>query len=190
MTIPVDYGHIVITFGGASLPTGAAITFGVDASTTQDPNVVSNAIIAEWAASGIMSNVGGTVSTETIKVKLGPDATGPFQEEAMVTSGGAAGSVTQPNTAILVHKRSNFGGPKNRGRWFIPGVVDEDVETDGTLDAARRTSMQTAVDAFLNGVQVAGYNPVILHSGLETPTTIVTMAVDGTVATQRRRLRR
>lgn len=107
--------------------------------------------------------------------------------------GAITSGVFPPNTAVLVKKTTASGGRRNRGRMFIPAVISEaGVNNSGQIDPAFLAARQTIADDFLDdtiGVTGVG-NMVILHSEApSTPTTVTSLIVDQTVATQRRRLR-
>ena len=96
-----------------------------------------------------------------------------------------------PNTAALVKLGSGLVGRQHRGRMYLPGVLlDADVEAGGTIDPSAHGSI-TGVMAYLFDLLLAeSIVPVILHSGVGTPTLVTNPSVETTAATQRRRLRR
>lgn len=110
--------------------------------------------------------------------------------------GGAGGSVLPQNCALLVRKVTGLGGRKNRGRMYIPSIVQEaDVSGVGRIDAADVDIFQGVANTFLLSLAGDGstpdLTPFILHrDGVSLPTEVVDLQVDPVIATQRRRLRR
>lgn len=101
-----------------------------------------------------------------------------------------AGATSPPQVALLVQKSTGIAGRKNRGRMYVPGLVDTGVEDDGRLTSVYQGQWQTGITAFGNSLSTAGYLPVILHtSAADTPTPVQQFIVASKVATQRRRLR-
>lgn len=101
---------------------------------------------------------------------------------------------TTQNVALLVQKRSDFGGRRNRGRMFMPGVPESAVNEIGELTSTYRNAVQGLLDDWLENLQAGGAlntsNMVILHSSApSTPTVVTSLTCDSRVATQRRRLR-
>lgn len=110
------------------------------------------------------------------------------------------------NCAYLVHKRSVFGGRRNRGRWYMPGVPEPAVGANGALLITAINGLNGALADFLVDSVTAPGNISsfsIFHSytwtgdedpgpppGFPAPTAIVTLQCDPAIATQRRRLRR
>jgi len=190
MTIPVGYAQVMVTFGGIAVPHGAAIVFGVANPTPYSASDVGGLIDDAFLASDIMALFSSSVTTEEVRTKLGPDATGPFNLRAMGYAGEDTADAVPPNTSALVGKVTGLGGRQGRGRMFWPGVSEEDVTTSGVLSSAKVLALQTACDTFLDSLETNLVPMVILHGNSLTPTPVTKLSVSGVVATQRRRLRR
>lgn len=98
------------------------------------------------------------------------------------------------NVALLLKKRSDVGGRRNRGRMFMPGVPESAVNEIGELTSTYRNAVNGLASDFLDYCQSGGSsnsaNMVILHSSApSTPTVVTSLVCDTRVATQRRRLR-
>jgi len=102
------------------------------------------------------------------------------------TDGGLSESAAPINTAFLINKNPVSG---RRGRMFIPGVPEGGVGAGGDLTTATQSAMTTAVQGFLDDCAADGLELRILRSDASTAV-IDTMTCDGTVGTQRRRMRR
>jgi hypothetical protein len=112
--------------------------------------------------------------------------------EDLVSIGGAlTGQMNSPNVCALLQLTSGLVGRKNRGRIFLPGILaDEDVLTDGSIDPTARAAIQDNMDDLGAALAAVDVHPVILHSGVGTPTSVSGLTVASYTATQRRRLRR
>ncbi len=105
-------------------------------------------------------------------------------------AGSKALELSPPNVSLLVAKRTNVAGRKNRGRFFPPGqTYDLTFSGAGQMTLADQLSYQAAYDALFAALNTIGTGPVILHQDLTPPTPITSFVVDRTAATQRRRLR-
>jgi hypothetical protein len=192
MTIPVGYAQCNLMFTGTSVPHGAEVTFGLDISGGGGtPTLDAQAVESALSTAGLMANLANNVSITTIRVKWGPDNTGPSWDEAAALNG-SGGSSVGPNTAFLVHKATAFGGHAGRGRMYLPGVPEASVDSPGTLAAGVASAINSDLTTFFNALTTAGIPMVLLHgdsSPLVTPTPVTGIQVATTVATQRRRLR-
>jgi hypothetical protein len=115
------------------------------------------------------------------------------------TRGGAS---LPPNCAVLMQKRTGVGGRRNRGRCYLPHCVGEtDVNEGGVIAAAVLATLQNRADVWLDRLNNGGVpgtpTPAFLLHGVDPvtgdpfiPTPVTSHPVSGTIATQRRRLRR
>jgi hypothetical protein len=191
--IPSGYAQINWQFTGTSCPLGADVTLGVDVSsyagTAQD---AANDARDIWVAEMLPQQV-STVTLSNTHVKFGPNATGPAADAGSSNVGGGGNPGIAPQVAALVHKTTLFGGHAGRGRMFVPGLMESDVNNAGVLDSGTLGAWQGNVDSLLSELATALLIPVVLHSAaspLSTPSTITSLDVDTKVSTQRRRLRR
>jgi hypothetical protein len=121
---------------------------------------------------------------------LGPNATGPSATSPATTDGGEAVAVTVASAAALVRKVTNAGGRKHRGRIFLCGVPEEDVDNASNIEGAALTNLQGAMDTLLADAETNNLRLMVLHGDATAPSLITSLAVQSKVATQRRRLRR
>jgi hypothetical protein len=191
--IPSGYAQANFVLTGTGLPTGAECTLGFDiGGFSGDADDCAETLFGHWA-DDIMPRVTSFVVLTSVSVKFGPVATGPTGEFAGTEAGGAGGQATSPNVAALIHKNTAFGGRAGRGRMYIPGLQESDLNEAGNLDSGAVTAWQASLLAFLVSVTGDNLDPVVLHgvgSPLSTPSPITSLTIDSKVATQRRRLRR
>jgi len=189
MPIPSGFGQVNYRFSGAGAPSGAEVTFGFTVPGGDDPTTAGGDLITAWNATDMPDLYSLSLTFEEVLVKFGPDATGP---SAVTPAGGAGGlgAAGGPQQAYLVHKHTALGGRQGRGRFYIPGVAEADVDPSGTILAARITAATTILEDFRALVALGGRELVLLHRDGSTPTAITSMTMDAKVATQRRRNRR
>lgn len=139
--------------------------------------------------------VGNEVAGTNIRTVLGTaDPSEPLvNDHGTFVAGSASSDAAPPNVALLIRKRTELGGRRNRGRMFLPKPTESGIEEAGTLSSGQYSAFRVAVDAFYDGIAAAdGVTEVSLfHSSPpNTPTAIVALDAQRMVATQRRRLRR
>lgn len=120
------------------------------------------------------------------------------------TYGTMSGSTLPGNCAMLVKKRTAFGGRENRGRLYLPWMLLEgDVSEDGTWGGSAKTARQTVADNWLDDLNSGtDFWPVIANRVYDAPwdnpnrklieinegKLITALQVQGVIATQRRRV--
>lgn len=204
MHLPAGYATLAYNFVGTGLPLGAATTFQVQLSTPDDtPVEVGTTFNALWNTH-LKSLISSSVTMTGTRVKFGPMEDGPFTTVSASLAGTSSASTVPPNTAVLITKRTAFGGKSGSGRMFHPGANDTIVDDSGKLTPATQTAWQTAFSAWYVAAASSGSQIVLAHtSGTYTKKdgTVVTVAdrlpslvlglnVASQVATQRRRNRR
>lgn len=124
-------------------------------------------------------------------------ATTPLRLES--NSGAFAGSGTAQglpnNCALLVRKVTDTPGRAGRGRMYIPGVNEENVNSAGVLVGGFQATAQALVNDWqADLLAVVGLNSLVLFhtegGPISTPSDIFSLAVQPQIATQRRRMRR
>jgi hypothetical protein len=210
MTIPVGYAQVTVEYGGTAAPTGAANVFGVRLDDALDaPLNVCTTVESVWVAR-VMPRLTDDVTLSLVRCKFGPDDTGPFAELSSGSAGGQAHNTQPANVAYLVGKATGTGGRRGRGRMFLPGVSETNVNDAGVLDSTWVTNWNTALALVLTDLDSAGNPMVVLHEPstvwvldangqpkrqplpgpLPSPDEVTSLSMSGRVATQRRRIRR
>lgn len=192
MLIPDGYAQVNFVFSGFGAPQGAECTFGLGLGETDDnPAEVAEQMATVWSDNFLAVQTNSITFDET-RVKFGPNDIGPFASFSVGDVGGLTPSGIAPQVAILLTKQTASGGRSGRGRLFIPGGTESDIDADGSLQGPYLSAWQTAADNFLTDTVTSGYSPELLH-GEESPAPfpypVTSLVVSGTVATQRRRLR-
>jgi hypothetical protein len=92
------------------------------------------------------------------------------------------------NSAVVIRKATTIAGRKNRGRFYMPGVLHGNIEAGGQLTATALSNWQFSAAAFFTDLLATLQEVVINHGDLSTPTTVLSFEVNRRLGTQRRRL--
>jgi hypothetical protein len=155
-----------------------------------------NAFKALHAARG-----GQPYTAKSTALRFNPGGGAEFIEAEAVSDGAGLSTETSllpQNSAFMVRKNTGFGGRRNKGRFFYPGVAEGAADNIGQLSSGVVTGWNTALATYLSSCNaVAGVDTlVLLHSGAPiggtfyAATPITSMTIDGVISTQRRRLRK
>lgn len=140
----------------------------------------------------ITSLLSNTVTLQAVSVVW--NDTGVLKEGSVfpASSGGVASAAASPQVAILGHKNTGSIGRKFRGRMFIMGFPESQLDsTGGLLTNTALTNWQTAINAAVTAWVTNNVSPVILHRDTSVPPTVVgSITIEQNVATQRRRNRK
>lgn len=188
MIIPVGYAHVQHFFGGAGLPNGAAITYGVSGFGETDPEAVALQMHLDLSTNW-SSQWSSQIRLEETRVKFGPNATGPFGSHVEQVAGTGNTAMAPNNTALLIEKRTQLGGRSGRGRLYMPGLVESVVGPAGDIDPASLAIYQTTAEAWLVDIETTQTGMFLFHAASSDPTRVTSLTVDPVAATQRRRMR-
>lgn len=117
-------------------------------------------------------------------------ADGTIRSSSYDVAGPASGAAATPQVSYLIRKNTALAGRKNRGRLYLPGVMEVAVDSAGKVDSGYVTDITAAFTSFQTHCAAKSMTPVILHNSLESPTGITSWACETVCATQRRRLRK
>lgn len=192
MIIPTGYAQVNYVFSGPALPRGAQVTHGVQL--VSGSPLVTPSDVAVFAATNWASTLGGQqisgVTLKEVRVKFGPNATGGDAVASPNTQGALNATGEAPQVAVLLRKRSAQGGRSGRGRMFVPGAPESQVQ-DGNLNTGAMAAWTQEAGDFLQGWNTQQTPVVILHSvSTAGPVIVTSMGAEQVVATQRRRIRK
>lgn len=189
LIIPNGFGQVTLEWGGIALPEGAATVWGFNAQPGDQPQDIANGIglVVETRLLPLMST---EVTLVSVAVKKGPNATGQFARVAIGEAGEQAGDPVSPAVSLLVSKTTGFGGRKNRGRMYLPGLREANISSGGVVASNNLASWQGALDLMLEDLETGLVPMVILHSSSSDPTVVTSLQAQSIVATQRQRQRR
>lgn len=191
MNIPPGFSQVNLKFTGTSVPRGAQLTFGVDNTADANTPAALAALVVTAYAGSLQAVANDTLGLTGVRVKNGPNDTGPESTIGASVYGAQSASAESPQVALLVNKVTSLGGRANRGRWFLPAVRESYVDGSGIVDAGGGAAIQTKLNAFLAALVTADIPMVILHNNEElTPTPVTGLSLQNLASSQRRRLRR
>lgn len=104
----------------------------------------------------------------------------------VLDDGTLTGQASPPNSCYLVDKNGNIG---RRGRWFLPGLAEDDTFSDGTISPTRRTAVTNACNNFLADLAADGITLGIRRVG-DVFDPIQNFQCQALIGVQRRRLGR
>jgi len=149
------------------------------------------------------SNV--TIGPTSVRHGTGTDVPNVAVSNIATVVGAAASSSQPPNCNILVKKGTGLAGRRNRGRWYIPWMVDE-VNCDelGVLNPASVVGLQPLFDAALTDMAGLDIKLIIGNKTVSIPMPpakpfisaytigedVTSLTVEGTIASQLRRIGR
>lgn len=193
MEIPVGYAQANFLMSGVGLPLGAECTLGIDISEFGGtPDEAAENLAAFWQGA-FRDEQSSAIQFDGVRIKYGPNDTGPTGEYIGPVSGNGASTGVTPAVSVMVKKVTAFGGKAGRGRMFVPGLVEGAVTAAGLIDTSPLAAWQAEADEFFDACVAIDLPPVLLHgegSPLVVPSPVLSLVVDPRVATQRRRNRR
>lgn len=195
--IPLGYYQVTFQWGALStLGSLPATVLGL-AGDPDDFDLGWNGLLARTATI-LCDPVSSDWGITGAQVRVGAAGGPPYASLAFPLSvqGNQASGACTPNVSFLVQKRSFTPGRQGRGRIYLPGPNEGDVDENGNLDGGLLLALEgmcTSLDAMT--VDEPGFTGwVILHPEgsplAATPTFIAGHVAAPQVATQRRRLRR
>lgn len=188
--IPAAFGQVTFRYGGTAVNYPAANVLGFVDGASLTAEGYASSFEALWETN-VMPVVNAALTLDSVHVKLGPNSTGPSAEVQSGAVGGDTDAAGTPNTAYLISKSTAQGGRRGRGRLYLPGVSEPDVESNGLVNPTKVTAINSAFDTVVTAADTGNFPLVILSSdGLFSPLAITSMVCEGTAATQRRRMRR
>jgi len=175
------------------------LTFGVQSSTSVTPTVLANLnlVFDDWWINHLRPQVNTGAVLTTMKytdltTQFGPTLT---TVPSATPAGSLAGAVLPAQAAMVVSETTANRGRSFRGRSYLAGRVDADMQTTTNWTATRQAGVQTAYDALLLNLITAGFNLAVLSrqengvrrtTGVATP--VLSVTAKAQIATQRRRL--
>jgi hypothetical protein len=174
-----------VVFGGENVsPIGSQPTVLLPClgdCTTEVAGDISDALQTLWTA------VGSTHLTPTSLI--GRSSTTEVTIPLVIT-GSSTDPMPSPGVALLVQKRTGLSGRANRGRSYWPGIISEArVDDSGQISSDTLASLVEAFEAFKLAMAEGPGGLAIFHSDGSAGTVVTSYIPQGTVATQRRRLR-
>jgi hypothetical protein len=173
------------------------IVFGIEVEVPPFTQDLAN-LVSLHTADFIRSLTTTVYTYQGVDIAVGNDgAPTIFSSVTSAGVGEQAGSVLPQNSALLVHKRTARAGRRGRGRIYLPGIQENQVDNVGGVATAWITAANTEGANWLSDLDGAGARMVLLHdtstavppSAVPLPDVVTSLTTDPIIATQRRRLR-
>lgn len=194
MHIPSGYAQVNLQFTGIAVPTGAEMAWGLQRlDSGMSPTDVAARTVDAWATAVMMQFQTDAIALTSVLCKFGPNDTGLSAEIGVSRPGTSSAQTVPPNVAALLQKSTSLGGRRGRGRSFLPGIPEGQVQASGVLDGGFKDDLDDSLAVLLGDLLLGDIPMVLLHddsTGLLAPNQVTAMVCSSTVATQRRRLRR
>ena len=194
MQIPVGFAQANLRFTGANIPTGAEVTLGLDVAGFAGTVVqCAQGVLQELIDSNVKRNWVNDQTLSEVEVKYGPNATGPSAKVPASLTGLKTDSPLPANVTALANKNTAFGGRAGKGRLYLPGMAEEDLDDTGKFSSGFVIALQGDLELFRTGLEAQDIGIVLLHGDgppLSIPTPVTSFTVQALPATQRLRLRR
>lgn len=190
MAIPAGFGQLSVVLTGGGIVDEAIWTMGFDNDAGDTPAEAAEAWWTNLEALDYRDYLSSSVTVTEVRCKLGPDATGPAGFFAVGLSGTVGGQSAPPNLAFLVHKNTLLGGRRGRGRAYLGGLAEAQLDEGGNTQSATASGLQTALSGAAAAMLLGSKPLALIHADGGTPTPLDSLTVDVRLATQRRRMRR
>lgn len=190
LVIPNTYRCAIRMLAG-----GRSITnvIGVRGSSSGQQAAAAAAVLAAWkVASGPLSRISSLVSMADVTAIDLSSTSGGISIVTDTTLGGitAGNALSTRAASALISWNGSTRSKSSRGRLYLGPLMESDINTDGaTLVSAVATSLGTAMTNFRSSLATAGFPLVVISQKNAATTDVTSHAVQGTIATQRRRIR-
>lgn len=169
LIVPPGFGLAAFTFTGAVGTQPYVTTMGVEMSLGEATAVECANEAFQSYASTLLPETTSLLTLDRVQLYVGDDGPSGSVDSTLPAAPGTRGGTYPPTSlSAIARKGTNSLGRRGRGRMFLPGVLSEsEVDQDGTVVVARRTTLNTALANFLAALEsdTGGINAaVLLHS--------------------------
>lgn len=189
--IPAGFAQVLVVVDRGAGVGETVATYGYQPAST--PNVAqANTIFGYWQSRWV-PQFSNQWALRKVVLWYSPGGGGRITYDSSSTAvvGGVNATSLPSNCAYIVTKYTASGGQRGRGRMYLVGPTEADVDLSGSILASRVTTAQTAMNNLLAD-HAAGAGAMRLFHATSpfTPTPITSLVVQGQIGTQRRRMRR
>lgn len=191
--IPPGFAAASMEHWLGNYPRPAVTTWGLDISgASYSPDELAFQFASAFNAT-ISLLLDSSTTMRDARVLIGQDGGDPVVGYSYLQQqGGRNMPGTPPALALMVDKRTNLGGRRNRGRVYLPWAINEtEVSEQGGISGARIDLWQATMTSFMGELEDRDIPPVVLHGpGTTTPpppTPVTNFIPNPTIRTQRRR---
>lgn len=195
LIVPPGYGLAAMVYTGAVGTQPYVTTCGFVLQLGQATAAeAADQIMTAWGTY-VMPETTSLLTLDRVQLYVGDDGpSGSVDSTAAAIPGGRAGTYPPTAQSAIIRKVTSDLGRRGRGRMFLPGVLTEaEVDQDGTVVAARRTSLGLVMEnmrADFATAQAGVGAMVLLHSQAPAdPSLIEALPVSDLVGWIRGRIR-
>jgi hypothetical protein len=195
VVVPLGDAQVAVDYRVNTRTDDMVVTFGVSPTDSGlDETDIANNVVAALASSGLstLANFSNQYTLLGVRVYLRVSGGFALGIVALNNTGTGSFNTVPPQCAMLVQKRSPFGGRANRGRMYWPPCYLNEqtaVGAGGSFSGSDLTTQQTRFSSFRTDLITADIPMVIHHASGETGTPVSQLVVQGLLATQRSRIR-
>lgn len=193
-TIPAGYSTIAVSLNNFSSHE-SVITWG--AYLADSPGDIAAAVeTVVYALPDLIQDMSSSWVVDGVRFTFEPTM-GHFASVYLPVSGdlagGEAGAVCTPNIAYLYQKQTAVIGRGGRGRFYLPGVIEDHVDGLGTVDSTFVTDATNHCVDFLDKLTTgdpggASFALPMYVFSKGVANAVLQVSMEAKVATQRRRL--
>lgn len=169
LIVPPGFGLAAFVFTGAVGTQPYVTTIGVGLNLgTGDAVQAANSAMQAYI-DNLLPETSNLLTLDRVQLYVGQDGpSGSVDSDLAAAPGTRSGTYPPTSMSAIARKVTGQIGRRGRGRMFLPGVLTEaEVDQDGTVLVARRTSLNTALAGFLEDLDLetsATDGAVLLHS--------------------------
>lgn len=169
----------------AAIPVMNSFYFTTSVTPTQEDCETLVALAADWWTSDWQPAMSGDyvmreMYARSLDSEIAPQAT----DDSMAGEFGALGSAQANNVSLAVARRSGFTGRASRGRIFIAGVPENQVDALNGVNGTYAALITDALDALTAAASVENMVAAIIHrvsAGVPLTTAVVFTLVEWAV---------
>lgn len=196
--IPVGFAHIIQPYRLAAASKDFSVTYAVELGPSPRPlqTIVDEADARFRAVWRPITDSSFTFQPAEMYARIDSGPLSLVISTVAPQAGSTAKNSPPPQVAVVVRKRTSRVGRNQRGRVYLPGLLDETaVDEAGVIQASAVTTFQNAANLWLSTQNASPEDMVLLHQKSEepplpAPTPITQLVIQPIVRTQRRRLPR
>jgi len=146
--------------------------------------------VVDWWNDNYKDACSNQVNLEQVQVRL-LDPSNPLAVD--YTTGlpitGNRSSIHEPyNVTTTISWRTGLAGRKYRGRIYVPGLTEDETNTDDTIASFVVTILAAAAQSLITRIGALTHNLVVFHVLTNTFTEITSYVIENILDSQRRRL--
>lgn len=190
--IPSGFGLVRLHFTDVGGTAHAYILHGVQNFNDHDAVTVASDTYAAWSGD-ILGAQADTYAFADVQATVNIGGVLSQGSHFGTDVGGSSSEALPPQVCALVQKRTALLGKHYRGRIYVPGYTMADVDTSnpGKWSSSFMSGTGPAFASYLSTLSGSDLGLVLLHRNTSiAPTTVTDLILEGTMATQRRRLRK